>query len=343
MASDSDGVSPTGSFWHKAAVFTAIRQDACHDAKGGRALQTMRCLWGCLVLAGCLGDSDPPEILSFTPRDGVDRAGIQSISVDVTYRDASSVTTRVFVDGELVATADPDCDDDGACTSHYDWDTIPFSAGMHDLTVALEDLSGNVSDVTHQVALDDVLVVTAMEVQNIYDESGTLEIEVYAFDENRTMIGCAGSRHGLHIVENSTIAVSTEAVLITPDTLAFGTNDVGNAAFSLEVWEDDDEPVCPDLLLPEYNDLVGVSPLMTVDQWRSMPQISFGNVALLGTSWGRPLRETDIVDPPRPDPDPYFDDGRGGCSAGAGGTHAGLALLVAMPFGFGRRRRRVAA
>jgi hypothetical protein len=275
-----------------------------------------------------------------TPRDGADRTGVQSISVDVTYRDTSHVTTRVFIGAELIGSADRSCRD-GECTGHLDWDTTTWPPGYHDLTVALEDAAGNITHVTNEILVDDVLSINAMEIANVFD-GGSLEIEVYAFDESRTMLGCAGSRHGLNIVDNSAITYAPTATLITTDSRAFGTLAAAGGRFALEVWEDDDEPVCPAPLAEQYNDLVAATPYMRVDEWRTVPTLSYTNVPLLGTTWGRPLREGEIVDPPLPRPDPWFDGdaSNGGCSAG--GPASGL-FVVAGFLPLIRRRRRLRA
>jgi MYXO-CTERM domain-containing protein len=155
------------------------------------------------------------------------------------------------------------------------------------------------------------------------------------------MIGCAGSRHGLATVDNAGIEYDTQAVLITPDRLAFGTLDAGAAPFRLEVWEDDDTPVCPDPLDPMLNDLVGKSPMLTVDQWRMTPLSTFGDVTKLGVAWGRTLEQGESADPPPLTPDP-FSNGGTGCQSTRGSIGAlwlvGLAALVTR-----RRRRRSVA
>jgi hypothetical protein len=244
----------------------------------------MRVWWVPLVLAGCVGDSDPPELLDFQPGDQSDLRGVADISAWAVYRDESDVRARMFVDAEFVGEGERRCGE-SSCQATVDWSTVAFAPGAHDLSVSLEDAAGNVTSATHKVFFDDVLTVTSMRVSNIVDESGTLEIEVYAFDDTDQMIGCAGSRHGLATVDNAGIEYDTEAVLILPTAQALGTVDVGARAFRLEVWEDDDAPVCPDILEPTLNNLVGRSPMYTVEQWGAMPLMMFDDVTKLGVAW----------------------------------------------------------
>lgn len=300
----------------------------------------MRSWWVALMLVGCFGDHDPPELIEFKPSDGVDLRGIGEVTVLATYRDDSDVTTRVFVDSTFVGTADRTCGDNeaDACHAEFLWSTLEFPPGPHDLTIALEDDAGNVTTRTHVVELDDVLTVTGMRVANIVDESGTLEIEVYAFDDANTLIGCAGSRHGLATVDNAGIEYMTEAVLITLEGYAFGTAATAGNKFRLEVWEDDDDPVCPAFPEPTGNDLVGRSPSYTADEWRANSLTMFDNVTKLGVEWARPLELFEDPDPPPPDPPPLFDPGGGsGCQVGSGRT---CWLALAGVFGLAVRRRR---
>jgi hypothetical protein len=240
----------------------------------------------------------------------------------------------LFVDAELVATAETRCGEK-SCQADFVWSTLDFAPGPHDMSLSLEDAAGNVTAATRQVRFDDVLTITSMRVSNIVDDSGTLEIEVYAFDATNTMIGCAGSRHGLATVDNAGIVYDTQAVLITPDRLAFGTLDAG-AAFRLEVWEDDDAPVCPEPLDPALNDLVGKSPMLTVDQWRTTPLSTFDDVTRFGVAWGRTLEQGETADPPLLTPDPYSNGGTG-CHATRGTSGA---LWIVDLVGVLVRRRR---
>lgn len=299
----------------------------------------MRSWWVALMLVGCFGDHDPPELIDFKPVDGVDLRGVGEATVLATYRDDSDVTTRVFVDSTFVGIADRTCgdEDDGSCHAEYLWSTLEFPPGLHDLTIALEDDAGNVTTETHVVELDDIMTITGMRVANIVDESGTLEIEVYAFDDANTLIGCSGSRHGLATVDNAGIEYMTEAVLITLDGYAFGTAESAGGRFRLEVWEDDDTPVCPAFPEPTGNDLVGRSPSYTAEEWRSNTLLMFDNVTKLGVEWARPLQQFEDPDPPQSEPPPLFGGGDSGCQAARGG---GSWLALAGVFGLAVRRRR---
>jgi hypothetical protein len=298
----------------------------------------MRWWWTSLLLAGCLGDHDPPELLGLQPVDGSDLRGIADVASWAIYRDESDVEARLFVDAELVATAETHCGD-SSCQADVVWSTLDFAPGLHDMAVSLEDEAGNVTAATRQLRFDDVLTITSMRVSNIVDDSGTLEIEVYAFDANNAMIGCAGSRHGLATVDNAGIEYDTQAVLITPDRLAFGTLDTGAGPFRLEVWEDDDPPVCPDALDPALNDFVGRSPMLTVDQWRMTPLSSFGDVSKLGVAWGRTLEQGETADPPPLRPDPYSNGGTG-CQSSRDTTGGFWIVGLVGVIDLVRRRRR---
>jgi uncharacterized protein (TIGR03382 family) len=299
----------------------------------------MRWWWTSLLLAGCLGDHDPPELLDLQPVDGADLRGIADVASWAIYRDESDVEARLFLDGELIATPETRCGD-SSCQADFVWSTLDYPPGPHDLALSLEDAAGNVTSATRTVRFDDVLTITSMRVANIVDDSGTLEIEVYAFDATNTMIGCAGSRHGLATVDNAGIEYDTQAVLINSDnSLAFGTLDAGAGPFRLEVWEDDDAPVCPERVDPALNDLVGTSPMLTVDQWRATPLSSFGDVTKLGVAWGRTLEQDESADPPPLTPDP-FSNGGTGCSA-THGTSGALWILGVLGAVGVRRRRRV--
>jgi len=296
----------------------------------------MRSWWIALLLAGCLGDNDPPELLDLQPADGTDLRGVGDVTSWAIYNDENDVEARLFVDGELVATGETRCGK-SSCQADFVWSTLDFAPGPHDLILSLEDEAGNVTTEQRQVFFDDVLTVTSMRVANIVDDSGTLEIEVYAFDGMNRMIGCAGSRHGLATVDNAGIEYNDlNAVLITLDRLAFGTLDTQGVPFRLEVWEDDDAPVCPEPLDPALKDLVGKSPLPTAEQWRMTPLSSFDDVTKLGVQWGRTLTQGETADPPPLSPDP-FSNGGTGCQSTR--SSSGLLWLVGLCAVLVRRRR----
>jgi hypothetical protein len=331
-------VYPTGLFWHKAAGIDEVREvvvNPLSPASWGREHLYMRWWWTALVLAGCLGDQDPPELVDWQPADGADLRGIADVSSWAIYRDDSDVEARLFIDAELVAAGENTCAK-SSCRADFVWSTLDFAPGPHDLTVSLEDAAGNVSATTRQVRFDDVLTITSMRVSNIVDDSGSLEIEVYAFDANDVVIGCAGSRHGLATVDNAGIEYDTQAVLITPERLAFGSLDAGAAPFRIEVWEDDDTPVCPEPLDTALNDFVGKSPMLTAEQWRTTPLSMFGDVTKLGVAWGRTLEQGEDADPPLLPPDPYSNGGAG-CQSTRGG--AGALWMVGLCAVLVRRRR----
>lgn len=293
----------------------------------------MRNWWVVLALAGCIGDSDPPELMELTPLDGTEYRGVNMFNVFVEYRDASEVRPRFFIDSQHVATETPDCDDE-SCTVQLRLSTIEFAAGAHDFTVALEDDAGNVTTETRSLWFDDVLEIQKMRVTGIQDESGLLEIEVYAFDEANTLIGCAGSRHGLGFVDLSDTDYQPSAVMISDTSLALATADIGSRRFRLEVWEDDDSPVCPTYPDAAGNDFLGRSPALSVEEWRTAGSLSFDQVTNLEVAWTRSLSESSD-----PDPDPDPDDPWFGGSSG-GGCNAGAQLHLAWLLAFAALRRK---
>lgn len=289
-----------------------------------------------LLLAAC--DSEPPQIQAFTPVDGEDLRGIRFAAVTADYTDESPTKARLYVDGREVARPQPDCVEE-RCTIDTRWDTTELAVGVHALELELEDDAGNVARQTHEVFVDDVLEIVSMRVANITDESGTLEIEVYAFDDaTDELIGCAGSRQNLGAVDYPDRTYSLDAILIRPDSVLLATSDFADRRVRLEVWEDDDAPVCP--VAPDAlgNDLVGTSPGHTKEEWSMAATASFDQVTALEVVWSRRLATgedpgTDIENPP-----PFVDFGEpGGSCATTRGTPAwlGLALVVAL-----RRRRR---
>lgn len=300
--------------------------------------------WGVALVAvvgGCIGDHEAPQIVHFTPDDDLDARGLGLVSVAVEYTDESDVTTQVLVDGDDVGLASPQCGEH-SCIADFTLPTDGYTPGYHELSLLLRDDAGNhTASEVHEVWLDDVLEVTAMRVTNIVDDAGTLEIEVYAFDETDQLIGCAGSRHGLAGVDASDTDYTVEADLIDMQSISFATRDVGAKKFRLEVWEDDDDPVCPVVPDPLYNDVLGKSPLRSVDEWRALtgPE-SFGQVVKLETAWVRDLTMR-YVDPgdPDPPPDPIIDWGNGG-GGGCSSTRGGGLVLALAALGLVTRSRR---
>jgi hypothetical protein len=122
------------------------------------------------------------------------------------------------------------------------------------------------------------IMITDLEITNDSDSFGTPEIEVYLFDQNNDLIACAGSRQGLLDVDVAGVLYQPDALLIDDDhdkDIA-----ISGGALRFEVWEDDDDPVCPTYPNPQGNDLLGASPAMSISKWaRFKDVLSFGEVS----------------------------------------------------------------
>lgn len=285
----------------------------------------------CAMLAAC--DFSAPEVTQFTPDDNAKLVGIGLVDIHVEFTDSSETTARLVEDGRELDDLSVDCNDDDTCRANGIWDNRGLAAGTHQIGVRLEDSHGNVSHVVHEVALQDVLAVTSIRVTNEVDDYGGLEIEVYAFSDSE-LVGCAGSRQKLDTVDDSDVTYATSAILIEPDGKLLAREDMGTRAFRLEVWEDDDAPVCPVVPNPAANDVLGASVAHTADEWANVGTQTFGQVVELGVAWARPLRtdEEAGTDTPAGDWDNGWDDdwgGGGGCAAG-GSPGWALLLLVTL-------------
>lgn len=287
------------------------------------------------LVAAC--DGEPPVLHAFLPDDGEDLRGIRFVEIYAEFSDASPTEARLYADGVLVGHPQPDCDDDGRCVIETRWDAAEYPIGDHELQLVLEDEVGHVTDATHTVYVDDVLEITGMRVANVSDGLGAIEIEVYAFDDaTNQMIGCAGSRQNLGRVDYANETYALDAILIRPDGALLATRDFADRRVRLEVWEDDDAPVCPTVPDPSGNDLLGVSEAYTADEWRQSGPAAFGQVTYFEVAWSRRLatgEEPGTVIPDRPGLD--FGRPGGGCSAG-GNAPWWLVALAAL----GVRRRR---
>lgn len=288
----------------------------------------------CAVVAAC--DSDPPVLQKFTPETNDPMLGIGYANVHVQYSDESDVTVTLLADGHEVEQLAPMCSGGNVCTADTIWDNTALPAGVHMLGIKLEDSHGNTTKSEHALDLQDVLDITSMRVTNIVDQSGALEIEAYAFtdDSGTNLIGCAGSRQRLDIVDYADTTYQTEAILIDPAMALLSANEMGAQRYRIEVWEDDDPPVCPTIPDPAGNDLLGASPAYTVDEWRQMEKVTFGKVTELGTAWTRPLHTGET--PGTTDPTHDFNGFGGGCSSG---RPTGFGALLGVLALVTRRRR----
>ena len=290
------------------------------------------------LVAAC--DTEPPQIVAFTPDDGEDLRGIRFVSVTADYTDESPTKARLYVDGHEVARPTPECAEE-RCTIDTRWDTAELAIGTYQLALELEDDAGNVARESHEVVIDDVLEIVSMRVANIDDGLGPLEIEVYAFDDaTDELVGCAGSRQNLGPVDYVDYTYALDAILIRPDQALLATSDFADRRIRLEVWEDDDDPVCPTIPNPIGNDLVGVSEAHTKTEWAGTSATSsFGEVTQLEVVWSRRLTsgEAPGTDIPDPGPDPFdFGADGGGCST-TGGSSPWLAFALLLVL---RRRAR---
>lgn len=291
----------------------------------------------CALVAAC--DFSAPEVTQFTPEDNERLVGIGLVDIHVEFTDSSQTTARLVEDGRELDELSVVCNDD-TCSADGVWDNRELAAGTHQIGVRLEDSHGNVSHAVHEVALQDVLEVTGLRVTNVVDDYGALEIEVYAFSD-ADLVGCAGSRQNLDIVDASDVTYTTSAILIEPDGKLLARDDMGTRAFRLEVWEDDDAPVCPVVPNPAGNDMLGASAAHTADEWANAGAQTFGQVVELDVAWSRPLRtdEEPGTDTPTGDWDNGWGGG-GGCAAGGSPGWALLLLVTGALRSRGRNRSR---
>jgi uncharacterized protein (TIGR03382 family) len=283
-------------------------------------------------------DMTAPKVLSFDPADGELERGVRSFDVDIAYEDESDVTVKLLLDGVKLGEATTDCDHE-ECTATAQVPTSGIDAGDHVLAAVLEDSSGNETKQTHDVWIDDVLVVTEMEVHGITDSSGTLEMEVYAFDDDTgELVGCTGGRHGLNVVDVSDVDYANlTSMFIDPQGYALISKDFADRRVRLEVWEDDDDPVCPTIPSPTGNSLIAATEPMSAQDMRDLAApMTLTDVPELGIAWTRDLDADPGIDPGPPDKNWDGDLSNGGCSAaGSPGLLVALALLMTK-----RRRRR---
>ncbi len=247
-------------------------------------------LFGAIVcLAAC--DTEAPMIVDFTPTDNADLRGVGHVTIDLTASDASGTAIAdLAIDGELRERVTSH-----ACASQclfsWDWDTRTLPAGEHVLDLRLEDGNGNHETASHAVVLDDVVTVTRLGVHGIVDDVGTLEIEVYVFDDTtNALLGCAGSRNGLGPVDASDIVYPVDGEMIDVANRRLAARELAAHPIRFEVWEDDDPPVCPVSPDPLGNDLVGKSAPATLDRWRAaVGDVAFDGVTNFALKLDRPL------------------------------------------------------
>lgn len=295
-----------------------------------------------VAAAGC--DMTPPEVIELTPEAGLEVRGVRVVPIQVVFSDESDVTVHLLVDNFEIGQRKIPCADD-RCGAEMLWDTVDSEVGTHEIELVLADEHGNVTHVTRTLWIDDVLKVTDIQVTGEVDDSGTLELEVYAFDDlSGEMLGCSGSRQGLAPADASDVDYPITSLWINAAGYALDTRDLDGHAVRFEVWEDDDDPVCPTPPSMLGNNLVGTSEPLTIDEIRALDApMQFGRVTRLGVEWLRDLeRDAGMFDPPQPD---YNYDGDPGCSTTRASSLWPLAFALALLVrtrGRARDRRAVA-
>jgi hypothetical protein len=235
-----------------------------------------------------LSFDDTPEITALIPTGDEDLTGVGMMEIELGVIDRGATTVKLEIDGVELSTEErASCK--SPCAFTWPWDTTALAAGMHELKFTVSDAKGHVVEQTRMVTLDDQITVTAMQVTGVTD-GGALEIEVYVFDDVTNMlIGCVGSAGGMGPVDASDVRYDLDATLIDLAGSTLGSLDLPNPV-RFEVWEDDDQPVCPTPFSPSGNDMVGVSAAQTAAQWKATTMSTFGNVVELRTVFERPLQ-----------------------------------------------------
>jgi thermitase len=124
-------------------------------------------------------DVMPPSVSFMNPTDGVDVSG--TVAINVSAADNVAVTSvTLSVDGVAVAI-------DSSSPYTFSWQTGSMLNGMHTLTAAAVDPSGNSSAVSVSVAVSNVVDVTAPTIQITSPNDGTrvtsnLTVKVNAAD-----------------------------------------------------------------------------------------------------------------------------------------------------------------
>jgi len=235
---------------------------------------------------------DIPELASASPDPDEDLLGVGTVNIQLAVLERGEATVKLAIDGAPVDTkSNASCRGAAGCDFSFTWDTKTLPAGEHLLHFTITDADGHHIEDTRRVKLDDLVKVTSMEVTNTIDHSGALEIEVYVFDDTtNAFLGCAGSAHGLGPVDVSDVRYAVDAQLVNVSDLPLRASELGTHPIRFEVWEDDDDPVCPTPLNPNGNDLVGKGPAKTVAQWKvADAPVAFGNVKELAIVIDRPL------------------------------------------------------
>lgn len=235
---------------------------------------------------------DTPELVDVSPEDHADLLGVGSVDVRIAVLERGEATATLAVDGVEVGTATSgECRGSG-CELVVPWDSSTVEIGEHELALTVTDAHGHTTSDVRTVQIDDLVEVTGLEVTGIVDDSGTLEIEVYVFDDaTNQLLGCAGSAHGLGPVDASDVPYAVEAQLVDRSGFPLHAAQLGTGALRFEVWEDDDDPVCPTLFNPNANDFIGAAPARELAAWKADPTATgFGGVTELSVLVGRPLR-----------------------------------------------------
>jgi hypothetical protein len=236
---------------------------------------------------------DTPQILATVPTANHDLLGVGSVNVTATVLERGTATVAVAIDGVAFGEqTSSDCRGAGCQLAFPSWDTSTLAVGTHTVRFTVTDSHGARVIQTHTVRIDDLARVTSMHLAaGFVDESGTLEMEVYVFDNaTNAFLGCAGSAHGMGPVNSPDIRYAIDARLVGPSSIPLRAADLGSKQLRFEVWEDDDNPVCPTLFDPNGNDFAGTAPVRTRAQWEASPTVmSFGSVVEMSVLFDRPI------------------------------------------------------
>lgn len=241
-----------------------------------------------------LAFDDAPEIVATAPSIDEELRGVGTVMASLEVIDRGSVTGTLELDGEPVATQASTGRCSPRCLLTWAWDTRAIPAGSHELVFAAVDEGGKRTEQRTTVTFDDLVRITAMQVSGtLQDDPLPLEMEVYVYDDAGKLLGCAGSMHGLAPVNDPGLRYEVSATLVdfANPSVAFGPLAAAGRPFRFEVWEDDDQPVCPSMLDRTRNDLVGQGALRTDVQWKTAPsKQTFGSVIELSVAFERPLK-----------------------------------------------------
>ncbi|MBX3157631.1 MAG: hypothetical protein KF773_16775 [Deltaproteobacteria bacterium] len=242
--------------------------------------------------------TDAPAVRRIEPSNLGDLAGVGTIEARYGVLARRPATAALSFDGvPLAHLTDAACRTE--CELRATVDTATPAAGRRSLVVDAV-AAGETTHVDEPLQLTDVVRVRGLTFNDLPIDLflSTPDVEVYVYDAtDGRMLGCAPPSafrdvRQAHVaytlaadVQNVVAPISMFDTLrgLPPDHL-----------IRFEVWEDDDGMECPappDPDRPDANadDLLGVSPAMTLAQWRAAGPISFGKLDVFDVAIGRPL------------------------------------------------------